>query len=82
MIIIGIILRFNLLRVYHIPDIVQKVFFFKFIYFYFLAALGLCCGTWDLRCGVWVFSLLLRHASSVVVVRGLSCPTACGILVP
>ena len=26
--------------------------------------------------------LLLRHTSSVVVARGLSCPTACGILVP
>ena len=27
-------------------------------------------------------TLLLRRASSVVVVRGLSCPVACGILVP
>ena len=27
-------------------------------------------------------ALLLRHASSVVVARGLSCPTACGILAP
>ena len=34
---------------------------------------GLC------SCGVW--ALLLRCASSIVVVRGLSCPVACGILV-
>ena len=27
-------------------------------------------------------ALALRRASSVVVARGLSCPTACGILVP
>ena len=31
-------------------------------------------------CGTWVLSL--RRESSVVVARGLSCPVACGILVP
>ena len=31
-------------------------------------------------CGMRALSL--RHASSVVAARGLSCPTACGILVP
>ena len=33
-------------------------------------------------CGMWVFALRLRCASSVVVARGLSCSVACGILVP
>ena len=31
-------------------------------------------------CGTWALSL--RHMSSGVVARGLSCPAACGILVP
>ena len=35
-------------------------------FFFFFAALGLHCGTW----------------ASVVAVCGLSCPMACGILVP
>ena len=43
-------------------------------------------GTWALACvgsvvgGRWALSL--RHVSSVVVAQGLSCPAACGILVP
>ena len=54
------------------------------------------CGVWVFlfsSCGAWApervgsvlcgtRALQLRHASSVVVVHGLSCPTACGILVP
>ena len=36
-------------------------------FFFFFAALGLCCSTWD-------FSLVALHR--------LSCPVACGILVP
>ena len=40
----------------------------------FVAARGLLSS-----CGAWALSL--RHASSVVVARGLSCPAACGILV-
>ena len=37
-----------------------------------------CVGS--VVCDMW--ALLLRRMSSVVVPRGLSCPTACGILVP
>ena len=49
------------------------------------------CGAWAPGCvgsvavahGVQsTRALSLRHASSVAVVRGLSCPAACGILVP
>ena len=66
-------------------------FFKKLIY---LAALGLTCGRWDLLMRHTGFSLLvpcglqsvwaqqLRRVGSLVVARGLSCPTACGILVP
>ena len=43
----------------------------------FVAVLGLLSS-----CGMQVFSLSLRCVSSVVVAHGLSCPTACGILVP
>ena len=59
-----------------------------------MAASGLSCGKWDLRCvalaslvvalglfsncGTWA----LERMGSVVVARGLSCPVACGILVP
>ena len=44
------------------------------------------CGVWapervgSVVCGTW--ALPLRRASSAVVARGLSCPAACGILVP
>ena len=59
-----------------------------------MAALGLSCGTRGLRCGAWaslvaVLGLLsscgtqaLEREGPVVVVHGLSCPVACGILVP
>ena len=51
------------------------------------------CGFSLSSCGVWApghvgsvvrgtRALQLRHTSSVVVVHGLSCPTACGILIP
>ena len=46
-----------------------------FIYFYlFLTALGVSCSTRDLS--------LRRTGFSLFVVRGLSCPMECGILVP
>ena len=60
--------------------------YFSFIYFLniylfiYLAVSGLRCSMQDLRCGVW--DLSLRHAGSLVAARSLSCPTACGILVP
>ena len=53
---------------------------------FFSAALGLHCSAGapghvgSVVCGTQ--ALLLRCASSVVVVHGLSCPAACGILVP
>ena len=48
---------------------------FKKIFIYlFLPGLGLSCSTQDL--------LLWRVGFSLVVARGLSCLTACGILVP
>ena len=40
---------------------------------FFLAALGLHCSVWALCYGV---------QASLAVARGLSCPAACGILVP
>ena len=56
------------------------------------ASLVVACGFSLSSCGVQApghvgsscgtQTLLLRHASSVVVVCGLSCPAACGILVP
>ena len=39
-----------------------------------------CCGTQDLS--LWHAGCSLRRTGSVVVVCGLSCPTAYGILVP
>ena len=55
----------------------------------FLAASGLSCGMGDLCCSIWDLSLqpsgfflVEGPRFSVVVVRGLSCPMACGILVP
>ena len=67
-------------------------FFFKLYLFYFLfifwlhrvlvAARGIfCCGAQALHCSVRA-SLQLQRTGSVVVARGLSCPAACGILVP
>ena len=54
----------------------------------FIETLGLLssCGAWapghmgSVVCGTWALSL--RRAISVVVAHGLSCLTACGILVP
>ena len=59
----------------------KKIFilfiYFSFIiaifFFFFLVVSGLSCGIQDLS---------LRRMGSVVVVRGLSCPAACGILIP
>ena len=55
--------------------------------FSLVAACGFSsCGVWapgsmgSVVCGTWALSL--RCKSSVVVAPGLSCPTACGILVP
>ena len=56
--------------------------------FSLVAALGLLssCGAQapervsSVVCSTWALSL--KHASSIVVVRSLSCPVACGILVP
>ena len=55
-----------------------KTFFLKILIY--LAALGLGGGTWDLRYIMQDISLL--HTGSAVVVCRISCPTACGILVP
>ena len=63
----------------------------------FAEACGIfCCSTWDLLLQCTDFSLVVAcrfslsscgarapaRMGSVVVTRGLSCPTACGILVP
>ena len=61
----------------------------------FSSLVGACRlqGTWGLSlcragsrarrlCSLWHVGSKLRCASSVVVARGLSCPTVCGILVP
>ena len=46
-------------------------YFLNFIYLIlFLAASGLICGTWDLRCCMWDLSLW-RTGFSLVVARGL-----------
>ena len=71
-------------------------FFLKylFIYYYFFwLQQVLVAAHGAFRCGAWApehvgsslrlaGSLVEVRASSVVVVRGLSCPAACGILVP
>ena len=52
---------------------------FLIIYlFIYLAVSGLSCGMQALSCGVQA----PEHMGSVVVARGFSHPTACGILVP
>ena len=56
-------------------------FSFNILFIYlFMPMSGLSCGTRDLHCSMR--DLLLWCVGSVVVVCGLSCPTACGILVP
>ena len=64
------------------------VLFYLFYFIFYLAASGLSCGTWGIlvaacrifRCSMW--GLSLRHVGALVVAHGLSCPAACGILVP
>ena len=56
-----------------------KIFIYLFILF--LAASGLSCGAWPLCCSVPA-SLWLWHVGLVVVAHRLSCPVACGILIP
>ena len=51
-----------------------------FVLFFYLAVLVLTCGTWELCCGMQ--DILLRHTGFSLVVCGLSCPVACGALVP
>ena len=72
-----------------VTEVAFSFFFFHYLFILFLAVLGLCCSTWDFCCGVQafhcgrqVFSLYLWRVGSVVVACGLSCPAACGILVP
>ena len=75
------------LRIHHVCSCRHRISFHLFIY---LAASGLSCGTWDLRCSMR--DLSLRHAAfslavaqapacsgSVDAAHGLSCPAACGI---
>ena len=46
---------------------------------FILAVLGCCCGVWTFSsCG----SRALEYSDSVVTAHGLSCSSACGILVP
>ena len=54
------------------------VFFFFFHVFLYLAALGLSFGSWALCCS----DVPLSGCGLDSRVPGLSCPTACGILVP
>ena len=61
-------------------------FFCPFVLFLFLAASSLSCGTWDLHCVMWDFSLQ-RTESLVVGCQLGSCGLwaqlcACVILVP
>ena len=55
-----------------------------FVFFFFLATLGLSCSLGDLCCFMWDISqiLMILISRSLVVAHGLSCSTACGILVP
>ena len=46
----------------------------------FLAESGPSCGTWGLS--LWSAGSSLWHIGSLVAVRGLSSPAACGILIP
>ena len=64
----------------------QKSLWHVFLLFIYLAVSGLSCGTRDLSLwGAGFSSCGTRapeHTGSVVAVRQLSCPAACGILVP
>ena len=54
-------------------------FFFFYCLFVYLAALGVSCSMWDLS--LQFTDSQLWHAGSAVVVHGLSCSMAYGILV-
>ena len=58
----------------------NKFFFsiYLFVYFIFGCVWVLVAARGIFRCGVWA----PESVGSVVVLRGLSCPAACGILVP
>jgi len=61
------------------------IFYLSVYLLIYLAAQGLSCGTWDLRCVLWDLSLWCmssRAPCSVVAAGELSCSVACGILVP
>ena len=61
-------------------ELVVHLFLKKEIIYIYLAPLGLNCGTRDLRSVMQ--DLSRRCTDSVVVTCGISCPTACEILVP
>ena len=69
------------------------IFLMQAEFYFYLAALGLSCGTQDLpslcRAGSFVLckdpscgAPALEHAGSVVVMHRLSCSTRCRILFP
>ena len=49
------------------------------VFIYLLAVLGLTCGTRDLGC---IVRNHFNGTQTLFLVNGLSCSTACGILVP
>ena len=63
-----------------------------FLLLYLFSCVGLRCGLWDLGCDTESFVMVrrllqLRREGSrvcgpVVAAHGLSCPSACGVLVP
>ena len=55
------------------------IFFKKYLFIY-LAALGLSCGTQDLRCGMW--DLLLWHVGFSLVVACSFSLSSCGTRAP
>ena len=59
---------------YTISAILGGVFILVILYFLFVTALGLRCSMCSLLFWCAGFSVLVAH--------GLSCPVACGILVP
>ena len=63
-----------------IPKNVYDLWLILFFFNIYLAASGLCCSIQDLPCVMQGLSLWCTH--SLIAILGLSCPTACGILVP
>ena len=63
--------------------LVSASFFKTYLSFisYFWAALGLHCGVWALRGGIWAFYSCGMQAS-LVMPHWFGCPVAHGILVP